>query len=331
MLLSGAAREALDLCDAAIELDRRNMHAYLVGARASRALRDSASEQELLENAIKLLHSEEYGKATRWYVDVLKHLRDSPMVAKLVKTYVAAHKWPADEALTMVKVLVARGALGDALVVLDSLPDASRSLLTCAYSLQLSGGSRPGVDPDLQRYLQSVPASERARILAEFYEIQSAEVLAGMTISRVRDAVRQRYADWSTDIKHVLSEEARRAAAERVGLELNAPAGSWAIKFFVGGMVLAVILGVSLGSVGLLLGTVVALGCAGAGFAYGRDVELKRLLPEVLPAVKEELTNREVERWAAVLSDDPVEAREPAVSGGRPHRAVPLLLGSGRC
>jgi hypothetical protein len=313
MLLSGAAREALDLCEAAIALDRRNLAAYVIGARASRALRDGAGEQELLENAIKLLHTEEYGKTSRAYIDILKHLRDSRMVAQLVKAFVAARRWPAAEALGMVKTLVARGATSDALVVLDSLPDATRSLLTCAYSVQLSGVSRPGVDPDLLRYLQSVSAAERAKILAEFYEVTGSEVLAGATVSKVRDAVRTRYADWTNDIKQLLSEEARKVAAERVGPKLGAPAGSWAIKFFMGGMVLAVVIGLAGGTAGFLVGAVIAVGCAGAGYAYGRDVELKRLLPTVLPAVREELSNREIERWASVSSDEPLEVRAEEV------------------
>jgi hypothetical protein len=43
----------------------------------------------------------------------------------------------------------------------------------------------------------------------------------------------------------------------------------------------------------------------------------------VLPAVKEELTNREVERWAAVLSDEPVETREPVAVSDAPTEPCP--------
>jgi hypothetical protein len=340
VLLAGSAREALDMCEAAIEMDRRNLNAYLVGARASRILRDAVNEQELLEGAIKLLRTEEYGKTSRWYVEVLKQVRDSRMVSQLADAFANARKWPPDEALAMVKGLVSRGATWEAVSVLDKLPVTSRSLLTCAYSLQIAGSSGPGVDPDLLRYLQSVPATDRARLLAELYEVQSSEVLAGMTVVRVRDALRRRYQEWSNEIKQVLSEEARQAAAERIAPQLHGPAVSSAVRFFLGALAFAALV-VALaggGGVGILAGTVLALGCGVAGYAYGRDVELKRLLPTVLPGVREELTTREVERWVQVLSEEPIgsstheaAAEEPAAMDSCPYCTAPVPFGASDC
>jgi hypothetical protein len=74
-----------------------------------------------------------------------------------------------------------------------------------------------------------------------------------------------------------------------------------------------------------VVGAVVAVGLAGAGYAYGRDVELKKLLPSVLPAVREELTTREVERWGRVLSEDPIETVDaPAEGAAAPGETCPF-------
>jgi hypothetical protein len=307
MLLSGAAREALDMCESAVELDAKNIHAHLVGARASRILRDTPREQEFLEDAIKLLRTDEYAKSIQWYHEVLKYTRDGLVLSQLARSFVVARKWPRAETLSMVRSLVGRGAVSDALTVLDSLPVTDRSLLTCAYSMQLTATAFGRKDPDLQAYLQATPASQRGRILAEMLEVQSADVIGGSTISRLRDAVRARYEEWANDIKPLISAEARKVALERIAPKLHAPAMSWAIRFLIGGLVVGVVLGIALGVIGLVLGAVAAAGLAGAGYAYGRDVEAKNLLPSVLPEVREELTEREVERWSSILSDEPVE------------------------
>jgi hypothetical protein len=340
VLVSGAARDALDLCEAAIGLDPRNIQAYLIGARASRVMRDAGLEQEMLEAAIKLLKTEEYGRNSQAYVEVLRHLRDGRMVSQLAEVFAKSQQWPPAEALSMLKALVGRGATREALVVIDNLPAGSRSLLTCAYSMQLSASPLQGVDPDLARYVKSIDAAERARLLAEFYEVRASEVLAHATVVKLRDAVRARYMEWKSEIKQDLSEEARKAAAERIAPQLGSPAMSSAVRFFVGGLVVATVLVLLTGAgvLGFVVGIVLALGAGGAGMAYGRDVELKRLLPTVLPAVKEELTNREAERWAPILSDEPLTRHEPEETAAPeppsepcPYCASPVPTGASAC
>jgi hypothetical protein len=314
MLLSGAAREALDLCESAVELDPRNLHAQLVAARASRILRDVRREQDCLEDAIKLLKTDEYARTTFWYQEILKYTRDSFAIAQVARIFASARKWPPADALAMVKSLVGRGAVSDALVVLDSIGPEDRSLLTCAYSMQLTASTYGRVDPDLQVYLQGTPAAQRARILAEMLDVKASEVMAGATSSKIRDAVRTRYEEWTTDIKHLLSEEARKVATDRIAPKINGPAASWAVKFAVGAIVVSVILvgALGLGAGGLVIALVAAVGAAGAGFAYGRDVETKRLLPDVLPGVREELSERELARWGWIMSDEQMDEASSA-------------------
>jgi hypothetical protein len=297
----------------------------------------SSDLREFLDDTIKLLRTEEYGGTSHWYHEVLKHARDSTLVSQVAKTFVSARAWPAADALPMVRTLVGRGAVAEALVVLDSLPPSDRSLLTCAYSMQLTGGSFARVDPDLQAYLDQTPAVRRDRILAEMLDLQASDVIGGSTLSTVRDAVRHRYEGWAPEIKQLLSEEARTAGAEKVAPRLNGPATAAAVRFFLGAIVIAVVLVVALGggAPGFGLGLVVALGCAGAGFAYGRDVELKKLLPTVLPAVREELTEREVERWGSILTDDSGGGADdhPAARAGEtcPYCGTSVTAGAPTC
>lgn len=319
MLVSGAAREALDLCESAVEIDPRNLHAHIVGARASRILRDAVREREFLEDTVKLLRSDEYARESKWYHEVLKHARDTALVTQLAKTFIAARKWPAADALPLVRALVGRGAVSEALTILDSLPRTDRSLLTCAYSMQLTGTAVGRVDPDLHAYLEGTPAERRAQILAELLEVQASDVIAALTVARVKDAVRTRYEGWSADVKHLISEEARRLGAEKLAPSLAGPAMSWALRFFLGALVFGVVLTLAFGgnALVLVLSGAVALACGGAGYAYGRDVELKKLLPTVLPEIREDLMTRESDRWASVLSDD-----HGAVEGGEEQPAA---------
>jgi hypothetical protein len=319
LLLSGSPREALDLAETAIACDPKNLRAYVVGARASRALRDAASEEELMERAVKLLPTDEYAKTSSAYFDVLTYLRHNRQVGPLVRAFVEAKTWPPAESLALVKLLVARGASADALVVLDTLPEASRSLLTCAYNIQLSRGVIGSADPELASYLQAVPAAERGRVLSEFREVAASTILSGGTVGEVRDAIRGRYRQWAGDIRAAMGEEARKAAVARLDPQLYRPAIVSAVRFFVGALVLGSIVGVVGGPPGFLLGALVAVGAAGAGYAYGRDVELKRRLSVVLPEVREELTAEEVAQWAPVLEEP---AGVPGGSGPRPSEAA---------
>jgi hypothetical protein len=320
LLLSGSPREALDLAETALACDPTNLRAYLVGARASRVLRDAASEEALMERAVTLLPTEEYGKTSSAYLEVLSCLHDNRRVAPLVRAFVAARTWPPVESLALLKMLVARRASADALVVLDTLPETSRSLLTCAYNVQLSHGSVASADPGLLHHLRAVPAADRGRILSEFHEMAASEVLSRGTVSTIRDAVRGRYREWAGDIKAVMGEEARKAAVRRLAPQLHTPAIMSAVRFFVGGLILGSIVGVVGGPQAFLLGALAAVGAAGAGYAYGRDVELKRLLSVALPEVREELTAAEVAQWTPVLEepagDQPLDAATPPQAEG---------------
>jgi hypothetical protein len=316
VLLAGTPIEAVDLCDAAIELDPKNLQAYRVGAEASRMLGDTVRADELVAQAIVLLQGDEAGRSTATYGELLRHATSARVIGQLVRAFLEVQPWSTADLLAMAGALIGRDAPSDALVVLDSIPAASRSLLTCAHTLQLSPVTSLGTDPEMLRYLEAVPGKDRERVLGEYFEIGNAAILTGPTISRVKAAIRARYAGWSPDIRRLLGDEARRIATERVNPTLDGAALAFAVRFLFGGVALGLGLAFVGGPAGAFIGALAALGSAGAGYVYGRDVELKRRLDGMIPAVREELTDREVERWAPVLSEEPVAPSQPHTEGG---------------
>jgi hypothetical protein len=310
MLVNGAAQEALDYCESAAELDPSYLRAHLLGARASRALGDRGRESEFLEDAAALLRSDEYRRDGPSYREILKYARDPALVTKVARTFAGGVGWPVADAIAMAGTLVGRGAVSDALIVLDSVPKKDRTLVTWAYSVQLAGGAVSGADPDLRAYLGATPAERRGRILTEMVEVQSSSVISGAAVSRVRDEVRIRYQQWVPEIKRLIGEEARAAATARLAPQLTGAAVAWAGRFLAGSVVVAVILAATLGGTTpvLGLGALVALGGAGVGFVYGRDVELKKRLVAELPKARQELASREGDMWGSILDDDRLPA-----------------------
>lgn len=304
LLDAGAAREALEGAERAIELDRSNLHAYVVAARAAQKTGDFHRQEELIEEAARLLHTAEYQRDSHWYYDLLRGVRDAAMARPIVASFIQAGPWPPAEAAGLVQALATRDLAGEALRLLESIPPEHRSLTLCAHGAQLTARPFSLSDPEVDAYLARVPAAQRDGALDEFRGLCEERVFPMSTLMMLRDSLRERYRGWTPEVHRLRHEAARAEAAATLEAATVKPGVSLALK--AGGTVLgaSLALAVVLGRPILLpLGALLSLGAAAGGFVYGRDAELERRLPEVLPGVLERMGKEETSRWELVLDD----------------------------
>ncbi len=303
-LIGNKARDALDLSEQAVRLDPQNLRAHLIGARACRILGEGAREAELLEAAVDLLRQPQHAASGEAFLEVLKHLRNGRLIGQVVRIYLTLGSRPIEEVLPLVRVLVAHGAVSDALVLLDLLPPSARSLATCAYTLEVTGRAFHGIPPELHEYLHGVPSDRRDHLLEEFVALRQDPTLGRTTVNAIRDALQQRYDEWATDIGQQLGQKARAEALAAIGSAWVGTAVARALATMAAGLVVAVVLMLVVGGKAVLLtGMALAFLCAGGGFVYGREAEMGRQLQARLPAIKQTLAEDELNRWLGVLHE----------------------------
>jgi hypothetical protein len=312
LLRNGDARAALEMAEQAIEHHERNLTAHLVGARAARALLDFGREHELLAAATQLLSAPPYFGDCAATLEVLKYARDPKLAGAAARTFASVPKRTGTDVQRIVHVLMARSLFSDAIVMLDSLPPEDRTLATCAYTFQLT--SRPFVksDPEIGRFLRKIGAERRADILSDLLALREDTTILPSTADLLQKALRSRYDEWAADIGRELTDEAKRRAAESVGREWVSSARSAAIKFAAGACVLSGLL-MYIGGVwiGLAVGIPFVYLATRAGYAYGRDEEMRRLTVELLHTIKEQLAREELDRWMPILDDDAYKQTAP--------------------
>jgi len=306
MLSAGALDQAFELARQATVLDRTNFLAQFTAARMARMVHDGSAEQEFLENAIDLLRLPEFRASIACYLDLLKQVQGATQLSRVVHQFISARSWPARDAISVIRLLGARQATADALRVLEAVPVRERSLFTAAYAVHVSGRPSMAFDAQIEAYLPAVPASRRDEVLAEYREICQQGTFSDFAMMVLRDALRTKYAEWEADIGTLMRAEAREVATPQLGPKVTGPAllvagGAFAFLLVAGGILTLIVGG---GAPMFLMGLILAVAGGGGGFAYGREHQIRKELPAILPQILEALANGEYEQWKDILDDE---------------------------
>jgi hypothetical protein len=290
--------------------------------RAAQRTGEFGRQEEFAEDAARLLRDPEYRGESRWYVDLLKGLRDAATARPIVEAFVAAGPWPSPDTLSLVKTLVSRGCPGEALRVIDAIPAGARPLALCAYNAQITKRGFGINDPEVDAYLARIPGSERDRILGEVREMCEAGTFSISTLLLVRDAVRNRYRGWTAEIREEVEKTARAKLAEALRPEAAQRAIGLALRLGAATLGAAVVLALVLGG-GILffvIGLVLAAAVAAGGYVYTSDAEITRRVEPLLPRAVEERLRQERDAWHLVLDDSaaPFGTQAPAMEPTTP-------------
>lgn len=208
----GLYEDALRTALKALNLDRGNMRACQIAAWALTKQGRNREATQYFQKQVALLNTPDYKNAPRWFRSVFLELPPDDAISRAFSNALRTNskQWRgSNDSFELIDTLIDGKLFDDAKGLTQNLIANCDSLMLEAYSLEIGARTGTSSTERLSAFLQSLRFDKRSYLLDSFQAISECKgPLSDTTISRIKEALCERYRQWKPEIENEISETA---------------------------------------------------------------------------------------------------------------------------